>query len=215
VAVWDGLSSIYDRQLRLERRALEAALDLAQPGADDVLLDAGTGTGAVLRALAARGDRPRAVVGVDASKAMLAHVPRLPDGWWVRHAELEALPLEDATFDVALAAYVLHVLCPSTRAGALGELRRVLRPGGRLVTVTPVLPRRALSRPMWLALAGLARLAPSRLCGLRPLDPRPDLLEAGFGLVRTRTVRTGYYSLCVSGRRTSPTAVSPPRSPEV
>ena len=116
VAVWDGLSSIYDRQLRLERRALEAALDLARPGVDDVLLDAGTGTGAVLRALAARGDRPRTAVGVDASKAMLAHVPRLPDGWWVRHAELEALPLEDATFDVALAAYLLHVLCPSTRA---------------------------------------------------------------------------------------------------
>jgi len=199
-ADWDELSAIYDRQLWLERRAVEAALDLARPRAGDVLLDAGTGTGAVLRALAARGDRPGAAVGVDASAAMLARVPRLPAGWRLRCAELEALPFEDASFDVALAAYVLHVLSAPARAAALGELRRVLRPGGRLVTVTPVLPRRALSRPVWLALAGLARAAPRRFCGLRPLDPRPELLGAGFRLERARTVRGGYYSLCLAAR---------------
>lgn len=200
VAVWDELSAIYDRQLWLERRAVGEALDLAQPSPTAVLLDAGTGTGAVLRALATRTDRPRFAVGIDASAAMLARVPRLPGEWHLRRADLETLPLDDATFDLALAVYVLQVLGPSTRAGALGELRRVLRPGGRLVTVTPVAPGRALSRPFWLALEGLAGAAPRRFGGFRHLDPRVELLEAGFRLERARTVRTGYYSLCVAAR---------------
>lgn len=198
--VWDELSAVYDRQLWLERRAVGEALDLAQPGPDTTVLDAGTGTGAVLGALATRPNRPEIAVGIDASAGMLASVPHLPEGWRLRRADLEALPLDDASFDLALAVYVLHVLAPSTRAAALRELRRVLRPGGRLVTVTPVVPRRALSRPFWLAMAGLARAAPRRFCGLRPLDPRAELREAGFRLERARTVHTGYYSLCVAAR---------------
>ena len=189
VANWDRLSRVYDRQLWLERRAIDAALDLARPTPDTMLLDAGTGTGAVLRALASGPDRPRRVVGVDSSEAMLARVPPLPEGWQLVRADIAELPFDDASFEIATAVYLLHVLEPATRVAALGELRRVLRPGGRLVTVTP------FSR----ALGGLARLMPSRLCGLRPLDPRPEMVEAGFRLERARTVRGGYYSLCVSG----------------
>lgn len=200
-AVWDRLSGTYDAQLWLERRAVEEALDLAGPSRETVLLDAGTGTGAVLRALATRPDRPRVALGVDASAAMLAKVPRLPEGWRLIRADLGTLPLEEGSFDAALAAYVLHVLTPASRAAALGELRRVLRPGGRLVTVTPILPRRALSRPFWLALARLARAAPRRFCGLSPLDPRRELHDAGFALEQARTVRGGYYSLCAAARR--------------
>ena len=199
-AIWDELSAGYDRQLWLERRAVGEALDLAQPRPDTSVLDVGTGTGAVLRALATRPNRPEIAVGIDASAAMLAKVPQLPDDWRLMRADLAALPLDDASFDLTLAVYVLHVLAPSTRAAALRELRRVLRPGGRLVTVTPVVPGRALSRPLWLAMAELARAAPRRFCGLRPLDPRAELREAGFRLERARTVHTGYYSLCVAAR---------------
>lgn len=179
---------------------VDEALDLAQPSPTAVLLDAGTGTGAVLRALAARADRPRAAVGLDVSAGMLAQVPTLPDGWRLRRAELESLPFDDASFDLALAVYVLHVMTSAVRAAALAELRRVLRPGGRLVTVTPVAPVRALSRPLWLALAGLGRAAPRRCCGLQHLDPRVELVGAGLRLERSRTVRFGYYSLCVAAR---------------
>ena len=190
VGDWDRLSRVYDRQLWLERRAIDAALALAQPTPETALLDAGTGTGAVLRALATRPDRPRHVVGIDSSEAMLARVPSLPEGWDLVRADIAELPFDDASFDVATAVYLLHVLEPASRVAALGELRRALRPGGRLVTVTP------FSR----ALGGLARLVPSRLGGLRPLDPRPEIAEAGFRLERARTVRAGYYSLCVSAQ---------------
>lgn len=177
-----------------------AALTLADPAPGTALLDAGTGTGAVLRALAVRVGRPRHAIGVDSSSEMLARVPPLPEGWELRRADVAALPFGDASFDAATAVYLLHVLAPADRATALGELRRVLRPGGRLVTVTPVLPGRALARPLWWALGELARLMPGRFAGLRPLDPRPELADAGFRLERARMVRGGYYSLCVSAR---------------
>ncbi len=200
MADWDAQAAVYDRQLFLERRAVEAALDLAQAGPDDVLLDAGTGTGAVLRALAARPLRPRTAIGVDASARMVDRVPSPPPGWRVQRADLRELPAEDDSVDVAIASYVLHVLEPGARRDALAELRRVLRPGARLVTVTVLVPGRPRLRPIGAALETLARIAPGRLGGLQPLDPRPDLIDAGFRLKRARFTTLGYPSLCVAAR---------------
>jgi len=198
VVDWDALAGLYDRQLLLERRAVQTALDLAAAGPADVLLDAGTGTGAVLRALAARKARPPTAVGVDASARMLERVPALPAGWRVERADLRALPAEDASFDVAIASYVLHVLEAGDRRAVLAELARVLRPGGRLIAVTVHVPARPRLRPVRSALEALARI--DRLGGLRPLDPRPDLVEAGFALAGARNAMLGYPSLCVAAR---------------
>jgi len=192
----EGMARAYGAQLRLERAALEAALDLASAGADDAVLDVGTGTGALLHALAARPAAPRRVLGVDASAAMLARVGPLPAGWEVARVDARRLPAGDAAFDVVTAAYLLHVLDPDARAAALAEARRVLRPGGRLVCVTPLL-RGALRA----AGDGLASAAPRLVGGLRSLDPRGELVRSGFALVRARTVRRGYPSLCVLARR--------------
>lgn len=200
MADWDALAAVYDRQLVLERRAVGVALDMAQVGPDDVLLDAATGTGAVLRALAGRGVRPRVAVGVDVAADMLARVPGLPTGWRVEEADLTALGFEDASFDVAVASYVLHVLDAGVRRAVLAELRRVLRPGGRLVAVTVWVPDRPRLRPVTAALDALARAAPQRLGGLRPLDPRPDLIDAGFSIEETHHTWVGYPSLCVAAR---------------
>jgi ubiquinone/menaquinone biosynthesis C-methylase UbiE len=200
VVDWDALAAVYGRQLFLERRAVEAALDLAQAAPADVLLDAGTGTGAVLRALAARPVRPRTAIGVDASPRMLERVPPLPAGWRVQRADLRELPAEDRSVDVAIASYVLHVLEPGARRAALAELRRVLRPRARLVTVTVYVPGRPRLRPLEAALETLARVAPHRLGALQPLDPRPGLIDAGFRLERVRVTALGYPSLCVAAR---------------
>ena len=80
------------------------------------------------------------------------------------------------------AAYLLHLLDRRARGAA------VLARGGRLVCW-----RRAR--------AGSSCVTPSRLWWLRPLDTRPLLAAAGFTLVRARTVRRGYPSLCVLAER--------------
>lgn len=201
MAAWDRLSGRYDRQLWLERRPVRAALELIAPGQQERLLDVGTGTGEVLRQLARRERPPREAVGVDPSEAMLALVPPLPPGWTVREGDARDLPFADERFDVAVVSYVLQVLPAADVAAALAELWRVLRPEGRLVTVTPYVPSRGAARPVAIALDRLARRHPARFGGMRALDPQPQLERAGFALVRVRCSLRGYPSLCVLARR--------------
>lgn len=219
---WDRAARFYDLQLWLERRALDAAIALAEIGAEDRLLDLGTGTGALLRRLMRSAAAPREAVGVDVSRRMLARAPTLPAGWELRNADAARLPFPDRSFDVVSAAYLLHLLDPPRRAAVLTEARRVLGPRGRLVTVTVAPPR---SRAVGRALGRVFRPGWSRrgvLAGLRPLDPRPDLEAAGFEVQAARRTSRGYPSLILRARPVNrlrqagvgrETAGAPERSP--
>jgi len=192
-STWDRLAPVYDLQLALERAALEAAVKLVASRPELRLLDLGTGTGAFLRKLAREPARPNLAVGVDASAEMLARVPSLPMGWSVQAADVTDLPFGDSSFDVATAAYLLHLLEPSQLAETLAEAKRVLAPAGRLVVVVPAAPSSILARPYEAVANGLARLGP--LGGLRVIDPRPALRAAGFAIREERHVTRGYPSL--------------------
>lgn len=94
------------------------------------VLDAGCGSGPLSEALRAQG---AVVTGFDASAAMvdLART-RLGDDADLHVADLaEPLPFPDAEFDDVVASLVLHYL--EDWSSPLAELRRVLRPGGRLL----------------------------------------------------------------------------------
>jgi ubiquinone/menaquinone biosynthesis C-methylase UbiE len=197
--LWDRVARVYDWQLLLERRAVAAAIELAAPRPEERLLDVGTGTGAVLRALARLRSRPTVAIGLDSSERMLARVPSLPEGWRLERGEATNLPFAAGEFDVVIASYVLHLLEPPSLARVMSEVRRVLKPRGRFVTVTPVAPRSRLRRPYELIVAALAPLNGSSL-GLRPLDPRAELTRSGLEPVAARYVHRGYPSLCVVAR---------------
>jgi len=156
---------------------------------------------ALQRQLARREHRPRRAIGVDASAAMLARIPPLPAGWSVREGDARRLDFADGEFSVATAAYLLHVVAPADRGDIIGEVYRVLRPGGRFVTVTPTRPRTRLARMLSAPLVSAAGSAIGPAAGLRPLDPRQDLAEAGFTVAGTRYVSRGYPSLCVLATR--------------
>lgn len=122
-----------------------ATLGLLDSVADDAaagrcrILDVGCGTAEM--AVAAAGRWPCASIeATDVSAGMLALAARTVGrageaGSRVRLAQAPAdrLPYPDGAFDIALAAFVLQ-LVPS-RPRALREMRRVLRPGGRLACV--------------------------------------------------------------------------------
>src|ERR687898_1390207 len=131
---WDRLAAAYDWQLPLERPALRALLGLLDVREDERLLDAGTGTGALLRELARQG-QPRQAAGLDRSATMLARArPLLPPGWELVRGDAERMPFDDASFDVATAAYLLHILDADQRApGSWASFTRAEaeRPGGR------------------------------------------------------------------------------------
>jgi ubiquinone/menaquinone biosynthesis C-methylase UbiE len=107
-----------------------AMLALAGDVAGRRILDAGCGSGPLIAALR---DRGAIVTGFDKSAGMLALARRrLGDDADLQVAELGSpLPFSDDTFDDVTASLVLHYL--QDWGSALAELRRVLKPGGRLI----------------------------------------------------------------------------------
>lgn len=198
---WDRIAAVYDRQLWLERRPLTAAVELAAAQKHERLLDVATGTGALLRLMAATRRHPDRVVGLDASRAMLARAHRLPYSWKLVVGDASDMPFEESSFDVATCAYLLHLLERDARAQVLAECRRVLRPAGRLVTVTVAIPQTFVGRAAALPFAILRRVAPTRFPGLGPLDPCPDIEAAGFVVQRSQFVSLGYPSICILATR--------------
>lgn len=193
---WHSVASVYDRQLALERPALRALLDLVSPLAGEGLLDVATGTAGVLRELRRRPGPPVRAVGLDSSPQMLAAAKDLPPEWELVHADARKLPFDDDSFDVATVAYLLHLVDRRDRDQILEEVARILRPGGRLATVTPALPRARLGRLLLKPVMAVAEASSGLAAGLRPLDPRSELGER-FTVRRARWVNRGYPSLCV------------------
>lgn len=153
------------------------------------VLDVGTGPGRTLCALAAATPAGWAE-GIDCTPAMvrrarrrLAALPHRRHG--VRRADASALPYPDDAFDALFSSYVVDVLPTSKVAPALREMRRVLRPTGRLVLIYMAPPRRAAEH-LW---ATLGHYCPPLLGGGRPID-LPARLPAHNLAVQAQTVRT-------------------------
>jgi ubiquinone/menaquinone biosynthesis C-methylase UbiE len=104
----------------------------AEPG--HRVLDVACGSGIVARRAAARVGARGSVVGVDVNQGMLDVARAVAaDGptaieWF--HADAAALPLRDQAFDIVYCQQGLQFF--TDRPAALREMRRVLRPGGRV-----------------------------------------------------------------------------------
>ena len=92
------------------------------------ILDCGCGTGHNLALLRLYG----APVGIDLTWTGLAFA-RSRGERAIAHATAASLPFPDAAFDVVTSFDVIYALDDAVEAAALGEMFRVLRPGGHLV----------------------------------------------------------------------------------
>lgn len=108
-----------------------------QPG--ERLLDVGCGPGSLTIPAARKVGREGHAAGIDASPEMIEVAQRKArkQGLEIdfRAAPVEALPFGDGEFDVVLSSLMLHHLPDDVKAQGLAEIRRVLKPGGRLVAV--------------------------------------------------------------------------------
>jgi SAM-dependent methyltransferase len=126
------LEVVYGRRDILRRRALVHEALGAEPG--DGVLDAGCGPGFYVAETLDRVGPEGSVVGVDASAPMLAVAAKRceeHDNVGFHEGDVTALPVGDSAFDRALSVQVLEYVADIPRA--LGELFRVLRPGGRVL----------------------------------------------------------------------------------
>lgn len=138
---FDQLAAGYDADgshAELARRLVALAARCVGDREPEVILDVGTGTGAAARAALAT--FPEALVtAIDISPAMLDRARALTDQQAVRGrvrwlcAPAVPFPVADGSADLVLCASTLHFLGLS----ALGDWRRVLRPGGLAAFTLP------------------------------------------------------------------------------
>lgn len=135
---------LYDLFVRLaslgrERVYCKKTLDLASPRPGESVLDIGCGTGTLAIAAKQRVGAAGRVHGVDASPEMLARAGRKARraGAEVvfQNGIVEALPFPDSQFDAVLSTVMLHHLGRKARQQCAHEVRRVLKPGGRVLAV--------------------------------------------------------------------------------
>jgi demethylmenaquinone methyltransferase/2-methoxy-6-polyprenyl-1,4-benzoquinol methylase len=201
--VYDAMNRVMTAGLDQRWRALTARA-VVRDG--DRVLDAACGTGDLALADAAAGGR---VTGLDFSRRMLERASRKSlRVEWVE-GDLLALPFEDASFDAATVGFGVRNV--EDLDCALAELRRVLRPGGRLAILEITQPR-GLLRPFYrLWFDGLVPLAGRVLPGgsaytylpasVRRFPGAEELVHrlsaAGFSAVGYRLLAGGIVALHV------------------
>ncbi len=126
------------------------AVALADIKPTDVVIDVACGTGDLTLAFASK--RPRSAIGVDLTFPMLPIAVRKGQaGRSVGrvsfiNADAQAMPLADASADVVSIAFGIRNV--QSIPAALGEFRRLLRPGGRLVILEFSKPTNPLLRSL-------------------------------------------------------------------
>ena len=122
-----------------ERAFREKQIELAHLAPGESVLDVGCGTGSLAMIAKERVGRAGKVAGIDASPEMIARARKraIKAGAAVtfENAVVEAIPFPDASFDVVVSTVMMHHLPDDARHQCLGEIRRVLKPGGRLMVV--------------------------------------------------------------------------------
>ncbi|MGH9281066.1 MAG: class I SAM-dependent methyltransferase [Acidimicrobiales bacterium] len=152
-------------------------VDYAGPQPGESVLDVGCGRGATLFPAAERVGPTGMVLGIDLSAEMVWRVTadirtRGIAQAEVRRADAADLPVEHATFDVVLSSFVLHLLADPDAAAA--EMRRAVRPGGRVAASMPLPPV-----PEWEFVFELFKAYGSRARRMPTVPFRPDFDLAG------------------------------------
>lgn len=178
---YDWLASAYT--LGREAQLRERTLNVAGVVAGEKVLDVGCGTGTLALAAKRRVGASGSVRGIDASEEMIdrarAKSARRRLAVTFEVAAAQSLPFADAAFDVVLCSLAVHHLPEDARAGALAEMRRVLKPEGRALIV-----EFSRERGVWALLHPVALLHARR--SPRILDEAEALMKrAGFATVAT------------------------------
>jgi len=178
------------RRARLRRATVDLAL--IQPG--ESVLEVGCGTGDVALAARRQAGAEGMVCGTDPAPEMIAvakgKAERAGLAVDFQIGVIESIAFPDASFDVVFSSLMMHHLPADLKRRGLGEIARVLRPGGRCVVVDLKHPTTAMQRAtMTLLMHG----------GLHEgVQDLPALMrEAGFAEARAGDMPIGFLGFAI------------------
>ena len=192
---YDRISKVYDALSdSSERKARQLGIELLRPRPGERILEVGFGTGHSLVDLARAVGPDGWVEGVDISEGMMEVARKRIDRAGVADrirlglAAVPPIPFPDDSFDAVAMSFTLELFADAQISEVLAEVRRVLRPGGRLGLV-------AMSQPdegehdslMEKAYKWMHRHFP-HIVDCRPIDASSHLAEAGFSVQRREIV---------------------------
>lgn len=204
VDTYTRLAPLYDLWARLtETRARHRAVELAAVRDGERVLEVAVGTGLTFADLLRANPRGH-TEGLDLTPAMLARARKRAEStpgagdWHLAPGDAYALAFGDETFDAVHNAYMFDMLPEADFGRVLGEMFRVLKPGGRLVLVNMGQGRR-----FWHRLPEtIYRLRPQWMGGCRGVTLREAVGGAGFELVSAEeVVQCGFPSEVLLARR--------------
>lgn len=185
--VWGACAPRYDRAMRpAERWWITGGRPWVASRAVGEVLEVAVGTGLNLPHYPS-GVR---ITGIDMSPEMLAlardRAERLGIEVTLREADAQALPFADASFDTVVCTLGLCSI-PDDRK-AIAEMKRVLRPGGRLLLLDHV---GSPWWPIWIVQRLVEFVTVWSAEEHQTRRPLPLLVEAGFEVVESQRLRAG------------------------
>lgn len=190
ISTYRTLAGSYDLWAHLtEVEARKRALELAAIRAGEAILEVAVGTGLLFEEVVKQNRQGRNE-GLDLTDAMLerakARLSKIGGASYsLRVGDAYDLPYGDGEFDLVLNNYMFDLLPEADFPRVLSEMKRVLKPGGRLVLVNMTTGEGILDR-VW---AGIYRASPSLLGGCRAVELSHDVKEIGFERVERHIVR--------------------------
>jgi ubiquinone/menaquinone biosynthesis C-methylase UbiE len=193
-AGWRVLTPLFDPVMAVTtrvRRWRGEVVDESLATSPGTILDVGCGTGTLAMELARRAPQAR-VIGLDGNPDILTRAAAKTREGAVEIELLnglaDSIPLEDASVDCAISTLVFHHLSPATKVRALAEIRRVLRPDGRLVIADYGGPH---DPPMRLAFLWVQLLDGFQNTRQHAAGQLPELIaDAGFDVQTVDWLRT-------------------------
>ncbi len=131
---YQAYAGMYDRLFDSMNKGLKlVGVRMFRPSRGMSILDVGCGTGSHLELY----QRYKCdLYGIDLSPSMLAIArERLGDTAQLDLGDASDMPYEDGRFDLVISMLSLHEMSPGTRSGVLSEIKRVLKPNGRILLI--------------------------------------------------------------------------------